>query len=518
MQKDLCLAIDLGTGGPKTAFVSLSGDIVAWDHQEVETTLDSSGKATQDTHQWMQKIKTSINNLAKEDPSLITRTFVITFTGQWGSTVPVNKEGEPVGDCILWMDTRGHKYSSKVMGTKSLFNIEGYKPLKVLKFLLKTAGAPSLEGNDPLGHFLLLKNEMPEIFEKTQYLLEPVDYLALKFGGKVFATAPSMILSWLINIKKLQEPTYDKTLLKLSQRDPSKLPPLRVFNEVVGTIAPEIQSLGFDPDTKVTTGCPDLLSAAAGSGNINDFEPHMAISTTSWISCHVPFKKTDPFRQIATVPGCFTGKYLLANNHDTAGICLTWFKDKILSDLKSTSYSELDNIASSVAPGSNGIIFAPWLNGERCPVYDRRLRASFINVSLNTTLNDLLRATLEGVAYNARWMLDAVEHMLKRKLGPIRTIGGGAKSALWCQIHADVLNRKIEQVKDPLLANVKGAAILAFLATGSISKSEIKNLVEINEVFKPNKEKNEIYEKNYSVFKKLYKSQKGFYNYLNSSY
>lgn len=515
MQKDVALAIDLGTGGPKTAFVSLSGDVLACDHQLVETRLDQTGKATQDPNEWIEKIKQSIIEIKKTDPDLIKRTFVITFTGQWGSTVVVGKNGETLSDCILWMDTRGHRYSRQVMGTSSLFSIEGYKPLKVLKFLLKTAGAPSLEGNDPLGHYLLIKNEMPEIYQRTDCFLEPVDYLGLRFSGKKYATANSMILSWLVNIKKLDNPQYDAKLVKLTGREIEKLPKLIPFNTVVGTVTEEIQALGFDPDCKVTTGCPDLLSAATGSGHVEDYETHMAISTTSWLSCHVPFKKTDVLRQIATVPGCFPGKYLLANNHDTAGVCLNWFKDNLwLSE--QNSYSQLDELASEVAPGAKGIIFAPWLNGERCPVYDRKLRASFINLSLNSTLKDMLRATLEGVAFNSRWMLEAVEQMLKRRLEPIRLIGGGAQSNLWCQIHADILQREIEQVKDPLMANVKGAAILAFLATGQINKDDIKELIKINNTFRPNKDNKPIYDRLYNVFKDLYKSQKSFYHYLNS--
>jgi hypothetical protein len=137
----------------------------------------------------------------------------------------------------------------------------------------------------------------------------------------------------------------------------------------------------------------------------------MALSTTSWISAPVPFKKTDVFSQIACVPGVTPGLYLIANSHDTGGVCLEWLRGNVLTEAGAAlaPYDELTALAADSAPGAGGILFTPWLKGERSPVDDRHARAGFHNLSLTTTRADIVRSVLEGVAFNNRWLHDAVE-------------------------------------------------------------------------------------------------------------
>ena len=189
----------------------------------------------------------------------------------------------------------------------------------------------------------------------------------------------------------------------------------------------------------------------------------------------MPFKKTDILHQIATVPGLTPGPYLVANNHETGGACLQWLRDQVIApgdglDATGTPPTSPSSPRSRRAsrPGSGGVIFTPWLTGERSPVDDRNARGGFHNLSLATDRADLVRAVLEGVAYNNRWLHDAVERFAKRRLDHVRLIGGGAQSDLWCQIHADVLDRTIERVADPVDANLRGAALFAGLALGAV--------------------------------------------------
>ncbi len=130
--------------------------------------------------------------------------------------------------------------------------------------------------------------------------------------------------------------------------------------------------------------------------------------------------------------------------------------------------------------GSGDVLFTPWLAGERSPVDDRHARGGFHNLSLATTRAHLVRAVLEGVAYNSRWLHDAVERFVQRRLDPVRIIGGGATSDLWCQIHADVMGRTIERVAEPLHANLRGAAMFAGVALGEVDLEEIAGLVPVD--------------------------------------
>ena len=199
-------------------------------------------------------------------------------------------------------------------------------------------------------------------------------------------------------------------------------------------------SLGSGKDVQVVTGMPDLHTAALGTGAVEEGMAHTSISTTSWISLPVARKKTDAFHSIATIPGLDAHGYLVANNQEAAGLCLTWLRDA-LPGVESLGFDELLELAASAAPGSGTVIFTPWIAGERSPVDDRNARGGWHNVSVHTTGSELVRAVLEGVAYNSRWLQHAVERFAHRRLDPLRIFGGGAQSDLWCQIYADVLDR-----------------------------------------------------------------------------
>ena len=276
---------------------------------------------------------------------------------------------------------------------------------------------------------------------------------------------------------------------------------------------------------QVVTGTPDLHSGAVGAGTVLDYETNLAISTSSWIGCAVPFKKTDIFRQIATVPGLTPDRYLVANNHETGGACLQWLRDQVIAPddglhdgdaANRPSFADADRARPrSVPPGAGDVIFTPWLSGERSPVDDRNARGGFHNLSLATTRAHLVRAVLEGVAYNSRWLHDAVEKFAKRRLDHVRFIGGGAQSDLWCQIHADVLDRTIERVADPVDANLRGAALLAGLALGAVQPGEVRDLVKVDATFRPDHAHRATYDRLYAEFPKLYKAQKPMFRRLN---
>jgi xylulokinase len=284
---------------------------------------------------------------------------------------------------------------------------------------------------------------------------------------------------------------------------------------VVGTVLDAVaDEIGLPHGVQVVTGTPDLHSAAVGAGAVVDFAAHLAISTTSWISCPVPFKKTDVLHQIASVPGLRPGQYLVANNHETSGLCFQWLRDNALL-APGRPFDELTALAAGSPAGSGGVLFTPWLTGERSPIDDRSARGGFHNVSLSTTQADLVRAVLEGVAYNDRWLHEYTEKFAKRRLDPIRIIGGGAQSDLWCQIHADVLDRTIERVEQPYFANLKGAAVFAGLALGDVAHDEVRDLVTVDRVFSPEAANRARYDELYAEFPKLYKVQKAMFARLN---
>jgi xylulokinase len=514
------LAIDLGTGGPKVGLVSLTGRTAWRDHCPVETRWLDGGGAVQDADEWWKLVVDATRRALATGIVPAERVEAVSCTGQWSSTVPVDETGRPVGDCQLWMDSRGAPYAREFIAGP----LSGYAPRPLLTWVHRTAGAPSTTGADPIGHMLHLLHDEPEVAAAARWFMEPVDYLSMRFTGTATASHASMTGAWLTDNRRLDRMGYDSDLVRRAGVSLRRLPPLRPTGTVVGVVEPSVAAaLGLPDGVQVVTGTPDLHSGALGAGAVLDYEPHLAISTSSWLGCPVPFKKTDVFHQIATVPGLNPDRYLVANNHETGGACLQWLRDQVLApddllrDGAPPSYDELSDLASSVAPGAGAVMFTPWLAGERSPVDDRNARGGFHNLSLGTTRADLVRAVLEGVAYNSRWLHRAVEKFVRRRLDRVRMIGGGAQSDLWCRIHADVLDRTVERVADPVDANLRGAALLAGLALGAVRPGEIRDLVEVDAVFRPDPAHRDTYDRLFHEFPRLYAKQKGMFRRLNQT-
>jgi len=180
------------------------------------------------------------------------------------------------------------------------------------------------------------------------------------------------------------------------------------------------------------------------------------------------------------------------------------------------SLSDLDRVAGGVAPGSGGVMFAPWLKGQRSPNADTAIRASFLNLGFDTGRAEMVRAVLEGVAHQTKWILDRSEKVLRHDLTDIHILGGGAQSDLWCQIHADILGRQLRRVEQPLLANVRGAAMFAGLVTGRLTVGQIEGRAPIERTFDPDPATTEMHSKRHNEFLRLTKSQKGMYHRLNA--
>lgn len=512
----LVLSIDLGTGGPKVGFVSVTGRVVWQGLFPVQTRWLGDGGAVQDAGEWWSLITNAARSKIADGTVDPRQVVAVGITGQWASTVPVDAEGVPVGDCIMWQDHRGIALVRKIVGGP----VAGYNPRMLMAWVRKTAGIPS--GNDPVGHMLNLAKNYPEVARVARWYLEPVDYLAMRFTGVAAGSHASMTAAWLTDNRDLSKLSYDDDLVRRAGIDRSKLPPLVPTASVVGEVSAVVASeLGLQPGVKVVAGVPDLHAATIGAGALDEFQAHMALSTTSWIGMPVPVKKTDVVHGMASVPGLDQSSYVLANNHDTSGLCLQWLRDNILDPgdalfaSHDKSFDDLTALAAGSPPGANSVVFTPWLKGERTPVSDSYARGGLHNLSLSTTRADIVRSVMEGVAYNNRWLFHCVEKYAKRRIDNIRFVGGGAVSAVWCQIHADVFDRSIEQVHEPLHAQLRGVALLAGVALGLVRKDEVGALVGVDTTFAPNPANRKVYDDLYAEFPKLYKAQKGMFTRLN---
>ncbi len=517
------LSIDHGTSGIKASLISIHGQVAAFEYEKTPIYFLPKGGAEQDPEDWWSALVKASRRLMDGCHVQKDDVVAICVSSTFSSTVAVEENGHHLMNSITWMDSRGAPYIKKLM--HGFPSVEGYGLFKIMKWLPKTAGGPTLSGKDDIAHMLLVKEEFPEIYKNTHMFLPSKDYLNLRLTGEFAASYDSMHLFWVTDIRDINNIRYDEELIRMAGIDREKLPPMRNSTDILGKVSPGVaDEIGLNRDTVVVMGSPDHQCALIGSGAVRDYEGHIYIGTSSWVQCIVPFKKTDIMHSIASFPTAIPGKYQSVNEQDIAGGAVNFLFDNIIfheNRLKGIvegidRYEALNQIAETVPPGSNNIIFTPWLNGERTPVDDNCLRAGIYNVSKTTTQDDMLRAVMEGVAYNTRWSHMYVEKFVRRKLDPLNIIGGGAKSDLWCQIFADVLDRTIRQVKDPMQANARGAAFIASVGLGFIKFSDIPDLIEYRNEFKPDPANRKVYDKLFREFVNIYKQNKAMYKRLNS--
>ena len=509
------LAVDLGTSGPKTALVSVYGEVIGSEFQDTPIILLPGGGAEQDPEGWWKAIMSTSKKLLSRGLVATEDIVAVSVTTQWSGTVALDSEGHHLMNAIIWMDSRGAETVKDIL--HGPFKVQGYPLFKMITWLKLTGGAPSHSGKDSLCHILWLKNNCPELYRKTYKFLEPKDYINLRFTGKFAATYDSILLHWVTDNRNPSRVVYHDRLLKMAGIEREKLPDLIQAMDILGLIKKEIAAeLGLKPDTPVIGGTPDVPSAGVGSGAVRDYEGHLYIGTSSWLSAHVPFKKTDILHNFGAFPSPVPGRYVIISEQECAGKCLTWLrdnflyhKDELMKDEKAPDiFKVLDKIVGRAPAGSNNVIFTPWLFGERSPVDDCHIRASLFNLSLENTREDILRSVFEGVAFNTKWLLAPIENFMKRKFDHINFIGGGANSDVWSQIMADILERKIRQVKDPIYSNARGAAFLASMALKYITLEQISQDIKIKAEYTPNPDNRKIYNELFAEFLNHYKTQK----------
>lgn len=527
------LAVDHGNGGPKVAACSLEGEVLATALRPVRVQIGSDGSATQDAVEWW----TALLEAAREAIAAAgvdgSRLHAVAITGQWASSVPVGADGEPAGEVLLWADTRARDLAREVIGGP--VNVGGFAPHKVWSFIRLTGGAPSPSGADPTGHSLLLQNRLTDVYARTRVILEPVDYLGMRFTGRAAATPASMMGAWLTDNRIGAPLGYSDQLIARTRRDRDRLPELLPTGSVLGPLLPEVAAaLEVAPDAPVVCGIPDAHAAVVGSGAIAPYDVHLAVSTTSWIGARVPFKRTDILHQIASVPGLDPRHHIMINNQETGGASLRWLREMIVApgdglpgggsgigvsgaagETLAPTYDDLMALAARAPAGCEGLLFMPWLDGERSPVEDKVVRAGWLNVSLRTDRAMLVRSVLEGVAFNSHWLLDTCEKFLKRPVPKLRILGGGAQSELWCQIYADVLGRPVERVADPRHAQLSGVALWARVCLGEIGLEDVPRHMPAPTTFTPSSESG-AYAARYAEYRKLYGRLKSLYHRLNA--
>jgi xylulokinase len=512
--KEKCiLAHDVGTRSNKAVLVKLDSSIVGTASAGYGVSYPEKGCAEQSPQDWWNAVVDTTHELLQSTGVGPSDVVGVVFSTQMAGTLPVADDGSALMPCMIWLDTRAAETAERICGGP--LKIAGYDVLTLLRFLRITGGVFGHAGKDVICKILWLKENRPDLYSKAFKFLGCKDYLLYRCTGSFVTSRDEANVTWLMDTRKGRM-DWSGAILRKYGIERAKLPQIKKSTELAGKLTKEAaDETGLNVGTPVVVGAGDMASAAVGSGSVLENEVHAYVGTSSWIACHTPDRKKDIMHYIGSICSANPNMYLCVAEQETGGACLDWAKDNLFREKGEESYRVFDELAASAEPGSNGLIFTPWLFGERAPLDNPTVRGGFYNLSLEHSQTHFVRSIFEGVAFNMKWALSYLEKLSKRAEA-INIIGGGAVSSVWCQIFADVLNRRVRQVNDSKEAGAKGAAIVAEVALGHINGLEdAAGLVKIEKTFEPQPKNVQLYERIFEEFKDVYKNNRQMYRRLN---
>jgi xylulokinase len=359
---------------------------------------------------------------------------------------------------------------------------------------------------------LWLKEQQPCIWGRTHKLLDVADYLVHRLTGNFVTSFDRAHVTWLFDARTKKK-EWSAELVKRTGLSRALLPDIMKASAPAGGLrATAAQELGLRADTPVAAGLGDLAAAALAAGATGG-APHLNIGTSSWLGAHVPRSRVNPLTGIGSLCGADGGDYLLIATQENAGVCVKWALSAL--GYGASDFAAFEAEASAIRPHAGAPMFFPWLSGERVPVDDKTLRGGFLNLSLDSPRGALARAVYEGVALNMRWAMGDFDRLAGAAGKPLRLVGGGAASALWCQIFADALGRDLELVEGYELAGARGAAMTAaVLAQWHPDLAAAAGSVKTIKRFTPDPATGPLYAERFAQFKSAFKRLQPYYHRL----
>ncbi len=490
-------ALDLGTTGCRTFIFDLAGTIIASDYQEWQSFYPSPSYVEQDANTWWDSIKTTIEKAIKKSGIDKTEIVSLSVTNQRETIVPVDIDGTPLHNALVWQDRR------------TIDQVEYIKTKIGVDKIYETTGL-TIDPYFSATKILWFKDEKPEIYQKTHKFLLVSDFIIHKLTGKFFTDFSNASRTMLFDINQLK---YSEDIASELEIDLDKMPDALKSGVDIGEIVTE-ETL-FDKKTLVVTGAGDQQSAALGVGVVSPGEMKCTTGTGSFILAFLSQPKFDPEKRVLCSCHAVPGTWVQEASIFTSGAVLRWFRDQlghaecIASQEGQDPYDLISAEAEKSSIGANGILVIPHLVGSGAPHWNPHAKGIIFGLALGHERKDLYRAVFEGVAYEIRKNIEVFKELgIEPK--ELMLTGGGSRSDFWNQIYADVLG--ITCVRNVIEESTSlGAAILAASGAGIFSDiaKAAENLCKVDKKWLPNNNRHKIYEK-------FYKFSYEMYNFMNS--
>lgn len=488
------LAYDIGTGSTKAALVDLQGTLYGTACHDYGIQTPTIGYAEQVPADYWNAVRESTHHLLTHvvtDPGEI---VAMVFTAQSMGIIPVDKNGTVLNSNITWVDGRAQAQADR---------------------LNQVIGSEIFDGKFVLPKLMWLKEEKPDVYERTYRFLGVNGYLCHRATGKMVAEL-SNAASYAVD-PRTNDWRYE--LFDAAGIDREKLPEIIGATSKVGTLTKEAaRELGLSASVCVYGGCDDVQSAAIGSGAMNDGDAHIYLGSSAWI-CNCSTDSYETQYGICTTKSADPRLNLVTGVNQSFGMTLDWAIDTLYSNEKKDHpdiFAYLDETVEKVPPGSEGLLATPWLFGETTPFSSETMRAAFINLTSRHTRAHMFHAVCEGLCYNLKWTLELYQSKLGISPERFRVIGGAARDQRFMQMLANILGKELYVPDSARYSGVIGAATCAAVGLGVYeSLQDVAGIVRIDRSYLPDHQVKREHDVMYEAFKEVYPALGAVYERLN---
>jgi xylulokinase len=475
------IGLDIGTGGARAVAVDEDGSVVAEASSDYPLHSLRPGWSEQAPEDWWRASKEVLGKVAAEVESEVAG---LGLTGQMHGSVFLGSGAEVIRPALLWNDQRTERQCEKIaraVGEKRLIDV---------------AGNPALTGFQA-PKILWLRDEEPENYSRVAHVLLPKDYVRLRLTGEYATDASDAAGTLLLDVRRRD---WSEEILDALEIPAGWLPAVHEGPESTGTLLEEVaQQTGLPAGIPVAAGGGDNAAAAVGTGVVRRGLVSSSIGTSGVLFAHADTFSPDPSGRLHAFCHAVPGKWHLMGVTLSAGGSLAWWREVLGRD-----YEALVGAAEGVPPGSEGLLFLPYLSGERTPHLDPRARGAFFGLTSRHHLAHMTRAVMEGVVFSLRDSLEIMRE-LKVPVEQVRATGGGARSLLWRQLQADIYGLPIHRTTSEE-GPAYGAALLSGVAAGAYGDvEEATSVVALREeASEPDRENAKVYEELYGIYRSLY--------------
>jgi xylulokinase len=504
MGRDFLMGIDIGTTGCKTILVDNRGEVVARELQEYPFYSPRHGWAEQNPRDWWSAVEKTVRKMTASHEEQMKKLAGIGLSGQMHGLVALDKKGEVIRPAILWNDQRSAPQCNQV-----------YDVVGGIAGLLRYTNNRMLPGYTG-GKILWIRDNEPECYERVFKILNPKDYVRFRLTGEYATEVSDASGTGLLDVKSR---VWSKPLLDVLKISSEWLPPCYESIEVSGTVSPHISRLlGLSKSVPVVGGGGDSVIQTLGTGVIRDDVLMTTIGTAGIVSTALDEYRDNPDGMLQVFCNVMPSEWHAMGVTLAAGGSMRWAREAFAHSEYEVArlsgedvYDVMSREAEQSPPGANGVIFLPYLQGERCPHIDSDARGAFIGLSHNTGKCDLFRSVMEGVIFSFRDVADIFSR-LGMSFQYIATSGGGAQSRLWRQVHADIFRKKVVTMNGSREGAAYGAAIVAGVGLGIWEDFNAASKVLAVETT------NEPEEKHFSLYEQYFTIYKNFYDLLKESF